>query len=111
MTPILPAPTPQSAALLEESTRGLHAIAAEAGDYSRRLIEDGTSTFGQMAHARSMPEVLTALGAFNKRTGEEYMQHVTRLGAMYAEVARHQSQAMQAFMTQMPMFQFSLGGK
>jgi len=92
----VPAWSGNSLAWVDEGTRSLYAIVAELGDYSRRLAEDGTSTLSQMAHATSVPDALGALGAFNKRTGEEYAQHVSRLASMFAEAASQQTLALQS---------------
>jgi len=91
----------KSNVLVTESTRSLYAITAEVGDYSRRLVEDGTTTLTQMAQANSPTDAFGALGAFNKRTGEEFAQHLSRLSSMFAEAARQQTLAMQSM--------FSLG--
>ena len=99
------APAARASSVHDERARSLQAIAAEVGDYSRRLMEDGTSALGQLAHAKSVPDALGVIGAFNKRTGEEYVMAMSRIATMYAEAARQQTLALQAFM--MPMTGFA----
>lgn len=91
--------TDKSQTLFNESSRSMYAITAEVGDYSRRLVEDGTTTFTQIAHAQSVQDAFGAIGAFNKRTSEEYAQHMHRLASMFAEAARQQTLAMQALLS------------
>lgn len=91
--------TSRSQQLLSESSRSMYAITAEVGDYSRRLVEDGTTTLTHMVHAQNIQDALGALGAFNKRTSEEYAQHMHRLASMFAEAARQQTLVMQSLMS------------
>ncbi len=91
--------TDKSQTIFNESSRSMYAITAEVGDYQRRLVEDGTSAFGQLVHAQTVQDALGVLGAFNKRTSEEYAQHMHRLASMFAEAARQQTLAMQALMS------------
>lgn len=100
------AATGAAPAVLDASTRSLQAIAAEVGDYSRRLFEDGTSTMGQLAHAKSVPDAFGVIGAFHKRTGEEYVQAMSRIASMYTEAARQQTLAFQSLMAPMSLTSF-----
>lgn len=84
--------------LLDDNTRALQAITAEVSDYTQRLVEDSTATFSELARARSMPEALGRLAAYNKRAMEEYMQQFARLSNMYASLVDLQTRAAQSMM-------------
>jgi hypothetical protein len=82
----------------EESARAFQAIAAEVSDYSRRLLQDGTVTMGQIVRAKSPPEAINVWVAFGKRTVEEYLQQAAKITSMYSNVATQQSVALQTLL-------------
>ena len=96
--PLSPAPSNEANAVLEQGTRALRAISAEIGDYSQRLLTDGTTTASKLATAQSMPEAFNLMAAFSKRTFEEHMQQMSRMATMYTNAAEAQTRAFQAMM-------------
>ena len=85
-----------------ESTRAFQAIAAEIGDYSKRLLEDGTATMSQLATAKSPPDAFDVWAAFHKRMAKDYLQQMSKLAGMYSSVAKEQTAAFQAMVTPSP---------
>lgn len=85
-------------AVMNEATRALHAITAELGDYSQRLLADGTTTFSQLASAKTVPEYMSVMAAFTKRSMEENVQQFLRMGSMYASAANDQTRAVQSLL-------------
>ena len=64
------------------------AIAAEMTDYSKRSIEDGTQTFQQLATARSLEQAIEIQSSYAKRSYDEYMRQMSRIGTMYTDLAK-----------------------
>lgn len=89
-------------AMLEQSSRAYHAIAAELHDYSERLIADGTTTFNDMVHAGTPTEWIELMSAFSKRAFEENVQQMARIANMYASAASEQTRAIQSLLLPMP---------
>lgn len=85
-------------AAMDEAARAFQAMTAEFGDYSQRLLADGTATMGQLAEAKTMPEYMDVMTAFTKRAMEESVQQMLRMSNMYASVASDQTRAVQALM-------------
>jgi hypothetical protein len=92
-------PNPErGVAVMSEVTRAFNAISAELGDYSQRLLADGTATFSQLASAQTVPEYMGVISAFTKRAMEEGVQQMLRMGSMYASAASDQTRALQALL-------------
>jgi hypothetical protein len=64
------------------------AIAAEMTDYSKRAFEDGTSTFQQLASAKSIEQAFEIQQSYAKRAYDDYMHQMSKLGSMYSSMAK-----------------------
>jgi hypothetical protein len=64
------------------------AIAAEMTDYSKRAFEDGTSTFEKLASAKSLEQAFEIQSSFAKRSYDEYVAQMTKIGSMYTNLAK-----------------------
>jgi hypothetical protein len=71
-----------------EWNKSWQAIATEMTDYSKRSFEDGMATFQKLATAKSVPEALEIQTAYAKSAYEGYMQQMTKIGAMYQNLAK-----------------------
>ncbi len=85
-------------AVMNEASRALRAITAELGDYSQRFLADGTATLGQLASAKTVPEYMSAMATFTKRSMEESLQQMLRMASMYASAANDQTRAVQSLL-------------
>ncbi len=85
----------EARAVYEQGTRALRAISAEVGDYSQRLLADGTTTATRLATAKSVPEAMDLMTAFSKRTFEEHLQQMSRIAGMVASASETQTRACQ----------------
>ena len=85
-------------AAINEATRAFQAITAELGDYSQRLLSDGTVTLSQLTAAKTVPEYVCVMAAFSKRAMEESVQQMLRMGSMYASAANDQTRAVQSLL-------------
>lgn len=68
--------------------KGWQAIAAEMTDYSKRAFEDGTSTFQQLASAKSFEQAFEIQQSYAKRAYDEYMHQMSKIGGMYSAMAK-----------------------
>jgi hypothetical protein len=71
-----------------EWTKGLQAVTAEMNDYTKRSFEDGTRAMEKLASARSFDQVVEIQTSYAKRAYEDYIAQMTRLGSMYADMAK-----------------------
>lgn len=71
-----------------EWNKGWQAIAAEMTDYTKRSFEDGTATFEKLVSAKSVEQAFEIQSNYAKRAYDEYMHQLTKIGGMYAELAK-----------------------
>ena len=74
--------------LMNDWTRGWQAIAAEMGDYTRRSMQDGTSTYEKILHAKSIDQVVALQTGYMKRAYDDYMQQLSKIGGMYMSLTK-----------------------
>ncbi|HRY05955.1 MAG TPA: phasin family protein [Hyphomicrobiaceae bacterium] len=83
-----------------EFTRGWQAIAAEFSDYSKRSFEDGTQTMEKLMAAKSLEQAVDIQSKYVKRSYDEYMHQIAKVGSMYAELAKEAYRPMEKLMQQ-----------
>jgi hypothetical protein len=71
-----------------EWTKNWQAIASEVTDYTKRSFEDGTQTFEKLMGAKSMEQAVEIQTSFAKRAYDDYMHQLSKIGGMYAELAK-----------------------
>jgi hypothetical protein len=71
-----------------EWNKGWQAIAAEMSDYTKRSFEEGTATFEKLLSAKSMEQAIEIQTGYAKRAYDGYMHQLSKLGGMYAELAK-----------------------
>lgn len=71
-----------------EWAKSWQAVTAEMSDYAKRSFEDGTKTFEKLATARSIEQVMEIQSSYAKRSYEDYVKQMSRIGAMYADIAK-----------------------
>jgi hypothetical protein len=71
-----------------EWNKNWQAIATEMTDYTKRSFEDGTATFQKLASARDMQQIMEIQAAYAKRAYENYMEQLSKIGAMYQSFAK-----------------------
>lgn len=74
--------------MMGEWGKNWQAIAAEMTDYTKRSFEDGTKTLEKLMSAKSMEQALEIQSTYAKRSYDDYMQQITKLGGMYTELAK-----------------------
>ena len=58
-------------------------------DYSKKTFEDGCRTWEQLAGAKSVGQMIEIQTQFAKRAFDNYMSELSKLGDMYASLARN----------------------
>jgi hypothetical protein len=73
------------------------AVTAEMTDYSKRSIEEGTRTMEKLMTARSFEQVMEIQTSYAKRAYDDYMLQMSRLGSMYADMAKEGAKPFERF--------------
>lgn len=71
-----------------EMNRGFSAIAVEVSDFTKKAFEDGTKTFEKLIGARSLEQVVDIQTTYAKKSYEEYVAQMSKLGEMYVGLAK-----------------------
>jgi hypothetical protein len=74
--------------MLGEWSKGWQAIAAEMTDYTKRSFEEGTATVEKLMSAKSVEQAVEIQTGYAKRAYDDYMHQVSKLGGLYAELAK-----------------------
>ena len=72
-----------------EMNKGFQAIAAEMTDYSKKAFEDSTRAFEQLVGAKSIEQAIEIQSQYAKKAYDSYMAEMSKIGEMYAGLARH----------------------
>ena len=64
------------------------AISTEMADYSKRSFEEGTQTLEKLMAARTIDQVMEIQSSYAKRCADDYMQQMSKVGTMYADLAK-----------------------
>jgi hypothetical protein len=71
-----------------EWNKGWQTIAAEMTDYTKRSFEEGTATLEKLLSAKSFEQAVEIQTGYAKRTYDEYMHQMSKIGGLYAELAK-----------------------
>jgi hypothetical protein len=74
--------------MVGEWNKNWQAIAAEMGDYTKRSFEEGSATLEKLMGSKSVGQAIEIQTSYAKRAYDNYMQQVTKIGGMYANVAK-----------------------
>lgn len=74
--------------MLGDWNKNWQAIANEISDYSKRSFEQSTKAFEKLLSAKSMEQAIEIQTDYARRTYEEYLEEMTKLGNMYANFAK-----------------------
>jgi hypothetical protein len=73
---------------VESLSKGLQSIAAEATDYTRKSVEDGSAVFEKMIGAKSVEKAIEIQTDYARKAYEGFVAGATKMSELYAEVAR-----------------------
>jgi hypothetical protein len=71
-----------------ELNKGLQAIAARWTAFSKDAFEDATRTFEKLVGVKSFEQAVEIQSAYAKRAYDSWVSEATKIGEMYADVAR-----------------------
>jgi hypothetical protein len=69
-------------------TKGFQTIAAETTEYSKRSLESGSAYLEKLLGARKIEDAVQIQSDFAKTTYEGFVAQATRMGELYANLAR-----------------------
>jgi hypothetical protein len=69
-------------------TKGFQTIAAETSEYSKRSLENGSAYVEKLLGARKIEDAVQIQSDFAKTTYEGFVAQATRIGELYATLAR-----------------------
>jgi hypothetical protein len=64
------------------------AIAVEMADYSKRSFENSAKAMEKLLGVKSLDKLIEVQSEYTKTIHEDYAAQVTKLGAIYAELAK-----------------------
>lgn len=71
-----------------EWNKNVQAIANEMGAYSMRTFDDSASTLERLIAAKSVEQALEIQADFAKRSVDDYVQQMAKIGTLYSDIAR-----------------------
>jgi hypothetical protein len=81
----------------EGVTKATQAIATEIADYTKRSLEHGTKTMENLLGAKSLDKAVEVQTEYAKAAYESYVSEVTKLGELYADLAKEAFKPYQSF--------------
>jgi hypothetical protein len=82
-----------------ELNKGLQAIAARWTAFSKQAFEDATRTFDKLVGVKSFEQALEIQSAYAKRAYDNWVAEATKIGEIYADVAREAYKPVQKAVT------------
>ena len=74
--------------LMGEWSKGWQSIAVEMSDYTKKSFEESTATFEKLLSAKSLEQAVEIQAGFAKRAYDGYMHQMSKIGGLYAELAK-----------------------
>ena len=81
----------------EGATRVTQEIASQIADYSKRSFEQGTRTMENLLGAKSPDKAFEVQTEYARAAYESYVSHASKLGHLYADLAREALKSYQDF--------------
>jgi hypothetical protein len=73
---------------LASLSTGAQAIAAEAGEYTKKSFEAGSATVEKLFSANSIEKAIEIQSDYAKQSYEAFVAEATKLGDLYADLAK-----------------------
>lgn len=80
--------TESAVKIMADWTKNWQAVTSEFANYSRRAFQDGAATLEQLMSAKSVEQAVAIQTSYAKRSYEDYMQQMTKIGSMYSSLSR-----------------------
>jgi phasin family protein len=78
-------------------SKGVQAIAAEVADYSKKSFEEGTAAAEKLFGAKSLDKAIEIQTEFAKSAYEGFVANATKIGELYADLAKESYKPLEAF--------------
>lgn len=69
-------------------SKGFQAIAVEVADYSKKSLEDSSALVEKLLGVKTIDKAIEVQSAFVKSSYETYLARVTKIGELYADIAK-----------------------
>ncbi len=69
-------------------SKSMQAIAAEAADYSKKALENGSATFEKLFAVKSPEKALEVQADYLKQSYEGFVEQATKMSGLFAEMAK-----------------------
>jgi len=79
-------------------SKGTQAIAVELVDYSKKAFEDGTAAMEKMFGVKSLDKAIEVQSEYAKTAYEGFVAKATKIGEMYADLAKEGYKPFEAMM-------------
>jgi hypothetical protein len=79
-------------------SKGTQAIAVEMVDYSKKAFEDGTAAMEKLFGVKSLDKAIELQSEYAKTAYEGFVAKATKIGEMYAELAKESYKPFEALM-------------
>ncbi|HMA73471.1 MAG TPA: phasin family protein [Xanthobacteraceae bacterium] len=83
-------------------SKGVQAIAAETADYSKKSFEEGSAALEKLLGAKSLEKAIEIQTAYAKSAYEGFVAQATKLGELYAELAKESYKPFETFVAKAP---------
>jgi len=84
-------------------SKGVQAIAAETADYSKKSFEEGSAALEKLLGAKSLEKAIEIQTAYAKTAYEGFVAQATKLGELYADLAKESYRPFEAFINKTPV--------
>ncbi|MEQ1576377.1 MAG: phasin family protein [Hyphomicrobium sp.] len=74
--------------MMGDWAKNWQALTSELTDYSKRAFQDGQATFEKLISAKTVEQAIEIQSSYAKRSIEEYMQQMSKIGSMYTSFGR-----------------------
>jgi hypothetical protein len=79
-------------------SKGVQAIAVEVADYSKKSFEEGSAAAEKLFGAKSLEKAIEIQTEFAKTAYEGFVANATRIGELYAEVAKESYKPFESYL-------------
>ncbi|WP_046863317.1 phasin family protein [Microvirga massiliensis] len=83
-------------------TKGAQTIAVEAAEYARKSFEQGTATVEKLVGAKTLDKAVEIQTEFLKNSYEGFVAQTTKMGELYAAVAKDAFRPFETIVTKAP---------
>jgi hypothetical protein len=84
-------------------TKASQAIAAEITDYSKKSFEDGSKVLEKLFGVKSLEKAIEIQTEYAKTAYEGFVAEATKIGELYAELAKETYKPFEAYVAKAPV--------